>query len=125
MGPWPCPAIPGELREMVREEGEEGQLLHTPNSNPGTRSAFIYQGRVSHHHNNSMVRKEEESDSRGKTPVDPILCTENAAGNPSHPTKNKTKQNRTLEAQFDCRVETSLTLQKLVVFLSTNNNLSE
>ena len=41
---------------MVREEVGEGQLLHTPNSNPGTQSAFfIYQGRVRHRHNNSMV----------------------------------------------------------------------
>ena len=59
MGPWPSPELPGDLREMERVEGEEGQLLHTHNSNRGMLADFIHPGGGSPRHNNGMERKKK------------------------------------------------------------------
>lgn len=53
MQPWPCPALPGGLREIETEEGEGGQLLHTL-------AAFIFQGGGNPHHINGMEKRKKK-----------------------------------------------------------------
>ena len=44
---------------MEREEGEDSQLLHTPNNNTGMLATFIHQGGGNPHHNNGMERRKK------------------------------------------------------------------
>ena len=53
MGLLPSPHLPDDS-EMEREEGGDGQLLHTPTSNNGMLATFIHPGRGSFRDNNSM-----------------------------------------------------------------------
>ena len=111
---------------MEREEGEDGQLLHTPTSNSGTLDTFIHPGGGSPCHHNGMERKKNYpmAEERLQLPrfsaqkMFKVTLLEKKK-------KKKNEQNRTGETQFNSRVQTSLTLQKLLVFLYTHNTMNE
>ena len=99
MGPWPSPTLPGDLREMERVEGEEGQLLHMHNSHRGMLAAFIQQGGGSPHHNNGIERRKKKY----LMPEERLKWTQFSAQKilkATRPPQRKIKQTRTVLRKF-------------------------
>ena len=94
---------PSWMSQRDREEGGDGQLLHTPTSNTGTLAAFIPQKEEGFTIIKAWKEERRIIQWQRRTPTDPILCTENADGDPSAREK-KTEQPQ--ETHFDSRVQT-------------------